>query len=94
MGERGLSDYLYGWPYCGCGDGNGTGWGDNLMCTQLGLSQGFPDGNHDYHFWSYHPNMANFLWADGSEQPLTYDIDFNVFQALATRAGGEVVTAP
>lgn len=95
MGERGLSASLYGWPYCGYGDLNyGTGWGDNLMATQFGLSQGYPDGNHDYHFWSYHPNMAQFIWADGSGQPLTYDIDNTVFQALATRAGGEFVQAP
>ncbi len=95
MGERGLSNDLYGWPYCGCGDNpNATGWGDNLMATQLGLSPGSADGNHDYHFWSYHPNLAQFIWADGSGQPLTYDIDNTVFQALATRAGGEIVQMP
>ncbi len=94
MGERGLSDYLYGWPYCGAGDGNGTGWGDNLMATTLGLSQGYPDGNDDYHFWSYHVHLAQFIFADGSGQPLTYDIDNTVFQALATRAGGEIVQTP
>lgn len=92
MGERAVSSELYGWPYCGYGDG--TGWGDNLMATQLGLSQGASDGTHDFHFWSYHPNMAQFLWADGSGQPLTYDIDNTVLQALATRSGGEVVPMP
>ncbi len=60
MGERGISELLYGWPYCGYGDG--TGQGDNLMSTQLGLSQGTDDGNHDFHFWSYHPNLAQFIW--------------------------------
>ena len=95
MGERGISDNDYGWPYCGMGDiPNRTGWGDNLMATQFGLSQGCADGTHDFHFWSYHPNMALFIWADGSGQPLTYDIDNTVFQALATRAGGEVVQLP
>ena len=46
MGERGISETLYGWPYCGAGQvvvfPNGaeinTGEGDNLMSTQLGLS--------------------------------------------------------
>jgi prepilin-type N-terminal cleavage/methylation domain-containing protein/prepilin-type processing-associated H-X9-DG protein len=96
MGERGISNLLYGWPYCGAGSDftTGTGNGDNLLTTEFGLSPGLPDGNHDFHFWSYHPNMAQFLWADGSGQPLTYDIDFNVFQALSTRAGGEVVEVP
>ena len=38
--------------------------------------------------------MAQFLWADGSAAPLTYDIDFTTFQAISTRAGGEVVELP
>ncbi len=92
MGERGISNALYGWPYCGAGDMNGNGEGDNLMSTRIGLSPGLPDGNHDYHFWSYHPNISQFIWADGSGQPLSYDIDFRVFQALSTRAGGENVS--
>ena len=74
--------------------GDGTGKGDNLLSTQFGLSPGTADGTHDYHFWSYHPNLAQFLWADGSAQPLTYDIDFSVLQALSTRAGGEMVELP
>ena len=94
LGERGLSNDDYGWPYCGAGDANNTGCGDNLMSTQLGLSQGFPDGNDDYHFWSYHINMCQFIMADGSGGPVSYDISFSVFQALSTRAGGEVVQTP
>jgi hypothetical protein len=38
--------------------------------------------------------MAQFLWADGSAQPLTYDTDLSVLQALSTRAGGELVELP
>ena len=96
MGERGISNELYGWPYCGAGDtlGRGTGNGDNLLTTKFGLSPGLRDGNHDFHFWSYHPNMSQFIWADGSVRHLTYDIDFKVFQALSTRAGGELADAP
>jgi prepilin-type N-terminal cleavage/methylation domain-containing protein len=90
MGERGISNDLYGWPYCGAGQ-DGSGWGDNLMATTLGLSAGLPDGNHDYHFWSYHPNICQFLWADGSAVPLSYDLSYGVLQALATRAGSEVI---
>ena len=63
-----LATSFYGWPYCGARRLSyrpGLN-GDNLLSTQLGLSQGYPDGNHDCHFWSYHPNLAQFLWADGS----------------------------
>jgi type II secretory pathway pseudopilin PulG len=92
MGERAISNDLYGWPYCGAGgDPTQSGCGDNLMSTQIGLSPGLPDGNHNYHFWSYHPELAQFLWADGSAKPLTYELDHNVLQALATRAGGEKI---
>ncbi len=95
MGERGISMTFYGWPYCGYGNSTtGTGCGDNLMSTQNGLSQGYPDGNHDFHFWSHHPNMAQFLWADGSAQPLRYDIDQTVLLGLSTRNGGELVELP
>ena len=94
MGERGISNDYYGWPYCGYGDDYGTGCGDNLMSTQQGLCPGYPDGNDDYHFWSYHPNLCQFLWADGSAGPITYGIDFTIFQAISTRAGGEVVAMP
>jgi prepilin-type N-terminal cleavage/methylation domain-containing protein/prepilin-type processing-associated H-X9-DG protein len=92
MGERGTpDDLLYGWPYCGYGDG--TGDGDNLCSSQLGLCPGLPDENHVFHFWSYHTNGAVFLMADGSVKYLNYNINFSTFQALSTRAGGEVVGA-
>jgi prepilin-type N-terminal cleavage/methylation domain-containing protein len=94
MGERGISDERYGWPYCGAGDNLNTGEGDNLMSTRLGLSYGNADGTHDYHFWSYHPNAVQFLMADGSGRTFNYEIDFKIFQALSTRAGNEVVDIP
>ncbi len=93
MGERGIPDnLLWGWPYCGYGDS--TGDGDNLCSTQTGLSMGLPDGNHTLHHWSYHPNLANFVYADTATRSITYDVDFALFQALSTRAGKEVVVAP
>jgi prepilin-type processing-associated H-X9-DG protein len=93
MGERGTpNDLLWGWTYCGYGDG--TGNGDNLCSTQLGLTRGLPDGNHNLHYWSYHPGVVNFLWADGSVRSLGYDIDFTLYQALSTRAGNEVINVP
>ncbi len=92
MGERGVSNNLYGWPYCGYGDS--TGNGDNLLSTQAGLSQGYATGNDDYHFWSYHPHMAQFAWADGRVGPIVYDIDFVTFQAISMRSGRQVFTTP
>jgi prepilin-type N-terminal cleavage/methylation domain-containing protein/prepilin-type processing-associated H-X9-DG protein len=95
MGERGVSNDLYGWPYCGAGLHNGkvnTGDGDNLMATDIGLSRGKPDNNHNWHFWSYHPGVAQFLFADGSARPLSYDISDSTLKALSTRnGGGEVI---
>ena len=46
-----------------------------------------------FHFWSLHPGGANFVFADGSVEFLTYSAD-NVLPALSTRAGGEAVERP
>jgi prepilin-type N-terminal cleavage/methylation domain-containing protein/prepilin-type processing-associated H-X9-DG protein len=55
-----------------------------------------PDGTvkracDQFHFWSYHPTGANFLFADGSVRFLSYSAD-SVMPALGTRDGGEVVS--
>jgi prepilin-type N-terminal cleavage/methylation domain-containing protein len=42
-------------------------------------------------FSSHHPAGANFTAADGSVKLVASTIDATVFQAMATRAGGEVV---
>jgi prepilin-type N-terminal cleavage/methylation domain-containing protein len=95
MGERGVSNEDYGWPYCGCGNNiNLTGDGDNILSTQSGLSPGATDGSADSRFWSYHPNLCQFICADGSGHVLSYDIDLKTFQALSTRAGNENVQVP
>ena len=44
-----------------------------------------------FHFWSPHANGANFAFADGAVRFLTYGSD-PLMPALATRAGGEVVS--
>jgi prepilin-type N-terminal cleavage/methylation domain-containing protein/prepilin-type processing-associated H-X9-DG protein len=41
---------------------------------------------------SYHPGGCNFLFADGSIHFLSENINMNIYQALSTRAGGEVVS--
>jgi prepilin-type N-terminal cleavage/methylation domain-containing protein len=42
-------------------------------------------------FFSPHPGVGLFLFADGSVRPLYTSVRLSVLQALATRAGGEVV---
>ena len=84
-GRGGISDELWGWPYCGYGDG--TGNGDNLLTTYEGLSEGTSAPEHIFHFWSYHPRVSHFAFADGSCRRLSYEIDFTLFQALSTVRG-------
>ena len=45
-----------------------------------------------FHFWSWHPGGANFLFADGSVRLISYGIDPAKFQAWLTPAGGEPVS--
>ena len=41
MGERGISNNLYGWPYCGSGDLNGTGQGRQPHDHAIGPVSGY-----------------------------------------------------
>jgi prepilin-type processing-associated H-X9-DG protein len=42
-------------------------------------------------FFSPHPGIGTFLFADGSVRPVRHGVGLAVLQALATRAGGETV---
>ncbi|WDI44547.1 DUF1559 family PulG-like putative transporter [Bremerella sp. P1] len=57
---------------------------------------GDDDHDHGEHhlddFGSRHPAGTNFVFADGSAHLITETIDLAVYQALATRNGGEVVS--
>ena len=46
-----------------------------------------------FHYWSLHGGGANFLFCDGSVRFLPYSAE-PMMVALATRAGGEVLTEP
>jgi prepilin-type N-terminal cleavage/methylation domain-containing protein/prepilin-type processing-associated H-X9-DG protein len=57
-------------------------------------------GQHCYYnscftlgFKSFHPGGANFVMADGSVRFLKQTIDLRVYNELASRAGGEVVSS-
>ncbi len=53
---------------------------------------GFNDPCGMFHFWSPHPGGANFAFADGSVRLVRYSAA-PLMPALASRAGGEVVTS-
>ncbi len=109
-GERPPSaDLQFGWWYAGAGQ-RFTGSADMLMGVYeknaLPITKGScPPGSYPFgpgrlgnqcdmfHFWSLHPGGAHFLYADGSVHFLTYSAA-PLLPALASRAGGEVVTAP
>jgi len=48
-----------------------------------------PSGNQNGAFISRHPGGANFAYGDGRVDFLTDNINFDTYQALSTRAGGE-----
>jgi hypothetical protein len=45
-----------------------------------------------YDFFSAHPASVSFVFADGSVHALALGLDVTVLQALATRAGAEVIS--
>lgn len=75
----------WGWALCGAG-----AW-DSYLSFQSGYRSGKADGLHNDHFWSYHPNGANFLMADGAVRFIHYRVNHSTLLALATRRGREVV---
>jgi hypothetical protein len=49
------------------------------------------DYSEPYDFFTPHPNLGLFLFADGSVRPLTYATSVDVWAAIGTRAGDEVI---
>jgi len=109
IGERPPPDsFRLGWWYAGDGiDDSGSGGmllaqrevdSPYLRGTRPPGPYRFEQGNtmdewHALHYWSLHSGGANFAFCDGSVRFLRYEAD-SVLQALATRAGGEVVEIP
>jgi prepilin-type N-terminal cleavage/methylation domain-containing protein/prepilin-type processing-associated H-X9-DG protein len=104
------TDFWFGWWYAGVGQNGSTGSPDMLLgvrelngggsytwyCPRAAAH--YVPGRFDeqcdvFHFWSPHPGGAHFLFGDGSVHFLAYSADA-IMPALATRAGGEAVTAP
>jgi prepilin-type N-terminal cleavage/methylation domain-containing protein/prepilin-type processing-associated H-X9-DG protein len=63
----------------------------------VGLEDGLRTPNnpeaHVEDYWSLHPGGVNFLFADGSVHFIKNSINPIPYRALATRAGGEVISA-
>jgi prepilin-type N-terminal cleavage/methylation domain-containing protein/prepilin-type processing-associated H-X9-DG protein len=70
--------------------------GGALVLSHTGEGHGpnSPSGlAHGDQYWSLHPGGANFGFCDGSVRFIKELIGFSIFQALATRQGGEVLSA-
>lgn len=106
VGERPASaDRRFGWWYAGTGldrDGDADSvLGARERTTRGGCARRFAHFRpgdlktqcHMFHFWSFHPGGAHFIFADGSLHFLSYAAD-EVLPALATRDGSEVVFPP
>jgi prepilin-type N-terminal cleavage/methylation domain-containing protein len=107
VGERGVLDdspttySLLGRWCCNSAGIPPSSTGDMLMHWAYPFKPGGPEisssntgyeyHEHKDHFWSYHTGGGNFVLVDGSLRFLSYDIDHETFQALSTRAGGEIV---
>ena len=105
LGERPpAKDFRYGWWYRGWGqsiDGSAEmllGARERNVAGEGCAPGPFPFGPgrlddqcHIFHYWSLHSGGANFAFADGSVHFLSYSAD-SILPALATRAGGEVVS--
>ena len=74
-------------------DGLSPEGGDALVIAHTGEIDG-PNSRpaHADQFWSLHPGGAAFLFADGSVRFLKEKRPLVLFRALATRAGGELIS--
>jgi prepilin-type N-terminal cleavage/methylation domain-containing protein/prepilin-type processing-associated H-X9-DG protein len=75
-------------------DGLSPESGDALVVAHTGELNG-PNSvpAHADQFWSRHPGLAMFVFADGSVRAIKERRPLAIFQALGTRAGGEIVSA-
>jgi prepilin-type processing-associated H-X9-DG protein len=64
---------------------------DYVACSQAIDPTGTSDNRCKYGWGSFHPGTLNWLFADGSVHGLSRNIDMQIFQALSTIAGGEVI---
>jgi prepilin-type N-terminal cleavage/methylation domain-containing protein len=64
------------------------------VMARIGYNRPLKSPNSEpYDFFSTHPTIVQFVFADGSVHPLSEQVDWHVLQALATRAGNEAIAA-
>ena len=87
IGERGIPrDLGWGWPICGGSEC------EHYISSQRGLGiEGRRQSNVLRNFWSWHDGGVYFAYVDGSTHFISSDVDNQVYQAYATRAGRETV---
>jgi len=73
------------WGVCGSGAGIPTDW--LINCPQALTTLG------EWAFRSNHPGGVNFAFADGSVKFIKQSVGDQPYQALGTRAGGEVISS-
>jgi prepilin-type N-terminal cleavage/methylation domain-containing protein/prepilin-type processing-associated H-X9-DG protein len=108
VGERPPpADQNYGWWLAGSGDWPYFGSTDNVLGVserdpnnqpkyvpeyyRLG-DLNDPTGEHRWHFWSLHPDGANWLLADGSVSFISYAVGMQILPAKADFRGDKVVS--
>ncbi len=91
IGERAVEpSHSWGWTITGTeGDGM-LGTGAPMKNGPFTAANGYDAGTALF-FSSHHVGGAHFLMGDGAVRFVSTNINFATFQALGTRAGGEVV---
>ena len=82
----------------GPGDNDGIGvfeieHGSSMVLGHTGEHKGPGDPTGDVNmFYSQHSGGVNFVFADGHVTFLTTNLDYKIFKAMSTRAGGETIS--
>ena len=77
----------------GIPDYQSIGHGGELVVAHAGDVGFNAQGTSPDDFYSPHPDGGHFLFADGSVRFVASTIALNVYRALCTRAGGEIVSS-
>jgi prepilin-type N-terminal cleavage/methylation domain-containing protein len=62
-----------------------------MAMARTGANQLDSEYTYPYDFYSPHPNVGLFLFADGSVRALSFGVSIDAWAAMGTRAGGETL---
>ncbi|MCA9054516.1 MAG: DUF1559 domain-containing protein, partial [Planctomycetaceae bacterium] len=65
-----------------------------MTLSRIGTRSLLDPFSEPYDFFSMHPGVVNFVYADGMVRGLAAGVDLSVLHALATRDGNEPVQSP